>query len=135
MFIEDDSDLQRFTEPLSASTFTTATSSQFTTTPKNGKIDVYHMIVKDLLGSLRVDMESDIPPESPYSCIGTLPSVNTEASHQAFVMARNLIVVPPKRKNSGAGLLGTTPSKSSTKPEQEMLIKVTKVGLLSRRGM
>lgn len=137
MFIEDDSDLQRFTDPisaLSASTFATATSSQFGAPAKKGKVDVYHMIVKDSLGSLRVDMEFEVPPESPYSCIGTSTSLDTEASHRAFITARNLIVIPPKRKTSAAGLLGSTPSKTITVPEQELLIKVTKVGLLSRRG-
>lgn len=92
------------------------------------------MIVNDLLGALRVEMETDIPPQSPYSCIGTIQSLDTEASHQAFVTARNLVVIPPKRKNSAAGLLGSTPSKTSTAPELETLLKVTKIGLLSRRG-
>ena len=92
------------------------------------------MIVRDQLSNLRIDMESDIPAESPYSCLGTRPLLDTDVLHRSFVQARNLIIVPPKRKTSAAGLLGTTPSKSASVPEQEVVLKVTKVGLLSRRG-
>jgi hypothetical protein len=92
------------------------------------------MIVRDQLSALRVDMEGDVPAESPYSCLGTRPILDTDILHRAFVHARNLTIVPPKRKTSAAGLLGTTPSKSSSVLEQEVVLKVTKVGLLSRRG-
>lgn len=135
VFIEDESDLSRLSEPPhSASTFTTITSSQLTPGPKNGKIDVYHLIVSDMLQSLRVDMEHEIPADSPFSCLGTRPLLDTDIMHQAFIQARSMVIVPPKRKNSAAGLLGTTPSKEKHVPDQETILKVTKVGLLSRRG-
>jgi len=92
------------------------------------------MIVRDQLSALRVEIEGEIPAESPFSFIGTRSLLDTEFLHRAFVQARNLIIVPPKRKTSAAGLLGTTPNKSSNMPEHEVVLKVTKVGLLSRRG-
>lgn len=93
------------------------------------------MIVNDLMGTLRVDMESDISPDNPFSCLGTRENLNTSEMHRAFAEARDLTVVPPKRKSSAASFLGTTPSKGRDgASEREMVLKVTKVGLLSRRG-
>lgn len=136
VFIEDEAELSRVSEPpSSATTITTVTSSQLTPGPKNGKIDVYHMIVGDLLQSLRLNLEHEIPAESPFSCLGTRPLLDTDILHQAFVQARSMVIVPPKRKNSAAALLGSTPSREKHTPENETILKVTKVGLLSRRGM
>ena len=92
------------------------------------------MIVLDLLGSLRVDMEMDIPVDSPFSCLGTRPFLNTDELHRAFIHARNLPIVPPRRKNSAAALLGSTPGRSTPQVETHLILKVTKVGLLSRKG-
>lgn len=150
MFIEDDAELTQISNdpngtlslasatPTGSFSIASSTASAFPATPKantaNGRVDVYSLIIRNSLDSLRVDMAVDIPAESPFSTLGTKAMLDTDGLHKAFVSAKNLPIVPPKRKNSAAGLLGSTPSRGSSIPEPEIILKVTRVGLLSRKG-
>ena len=140
VFFEDDSDLAMDGEPLSAytgaSVATSAPSTGFSAphSAKTGKIDVYHMIVRDLLDSLRVHMEKDIPADTPFSCLGTRPFIDTDVLHRAFVEAKDILIAPPRRKSSTGGLLGTTPSKAASASVTDIALKMTKFGTLWRRG-
>lgn len=101
---------------------------------RSGKIDVYHMIAGDLLGSLHLSIEETIPAQSPFSAFGTRPLLDIQNLHRAFTLAHTLqITAPPLRKNSAAGLLSSTPAKPTTS-EADLTLKVTKIGLLSRKG-
>lgn len=125
VFIEDDIS--------TASSLGLSMPSQ-TTGSKSAKIDVYDMIARGLLGTLRIDVEQSIPSESPFSCVGSRPNLDLDSLHRAFTQDPYLLqIVPPaKRKNSAAGLLSTTPSKASA-PEPDVILRITKVGLLSRK--
>lgn len=137
VFIEDDADLHRTSEyeaVLPTAGRATATFGGPVASTKGGKIDVYHMIVGNHLGSLRVDVERHIPSESPFSASGTLPRLDLDSLHDAFTRAHTLqISPPPRKKTSAAGLLSATSSRAAT-IESDVTLKVTKVGLLSRKG-
>ena len=93
------------------------------------------MIVKGLLGSLRIDVEDHIPTKSPFSCLGTRPTLDMAAVHRNFSLANTLLVTAPTpRRSSAAGLISATLPKP-TSPDADMTLKVVKVGLLSRKGV
>ncbi|OCF33689.1 hypothetical protein I316_04763 [Kwoniella heveanensis BCC8398] len=168
VFIEDDSDLRRSSGyESSSSTFGPSTPTFSGPLQINGppnpptgkaKTDVYHMIVRGLLGSLRVDVEHQIPAETPFSTFGTRPFMDMERCCRAFANAHSLII-PSTATGHGAGsALGigitnerhlrkvpgklTTPARRHTVSEHrheeqhhesETVLRVTKVGLLSRK--
>jgi hypothetical protein len=104
--------------------------------PRSGKIDVYDLIVGGQLGSLRVDVERYIPADSPFSCMGTRPFLDVDRLQSKFANAHPLEFVKsrPRRKSSvplagmGGGAMTPTPKEEIT------TLKVTKVGLISRKG-
>ncbi|WVF68224.1 hypothetical protein IAT40_002989 [Kwoniella sp. CBS 6097] len=165
VFIEDDSDLKRSSGyESSSSTFGPSTPTFSGSLHMNGppnppagksKIDVYHMIVRGLLGSLRVDVEHQIPAETPFSTFGTRPFLDMERCCRAFANAHSLII-PSGATGHGPSFGSTherhlrkvpgkltTPARRHTvsehrhDPEQhhdsESVLRVTKVGLLSRK--
>jgi hypothetical protein len=87
------------------------------------------MIVRGLIGSLRVNVERTIPAESPFSCLGTRPILDMDGLHRSFTQAHTLQISAPRarRKSSISG--------ADRKGESEMVLKVTKVGLVSRKGV
>ena len=123
--------LENFT-PSSAGP-STPTGSMVMQTPRSSKFDVYQAISLDSLDSTRIDVEGLVPPESPFCYLGTRQSLDIDHLHSSFTRAFLLPVVPPKRKSSSASFIGGTPSKSMTK-DTDMVLRVTKVGLLSRKG-
>ncbi len=137
MFIEDDADLQ----PKPRSVATPAINGRSTPTfagaivpHKSGKIDVYHMIVDSLLGTLRAGVKEQVSAESPFSTNGTRPILDIDGLQKAFTQANILqISTPPRRRNSAAGLLSSMPVKAAP-PQADMTLKITKAGLLSRKG-
>ncbi|WVQ95629.1 hypothetical protein IAU59_002727 [Kwoniella sp. CBS 9459] len=174
VFIEDDSDLKRSSGyESSSSTFGPSTPTFSGPLHMNGppnppagkaKIDVYHMIVRGLLGSLRVDVERHIPAETPFSTFGTRPFLDMERCCRAFANAHSLVIpsIPANHSNGGGAGTGselglgqgterhlrkvpgklTTPARRHTVSEHrhedqtnetEMVLRVTKVGLLSRK--
>lgn len=105
--------------------------------PKSSKLDVYNMIINDHLATLRVDIHQQIPLESPFSCLGSRSNLNIEAMHRAFTAAHVLQVTLPggRRKSSATALPGKLANSTGRgAPPHEVTLKVTKVGLLSRRG-
>ncbi|ORY20870.1 hypothetical protein BCR39DRAFT_554628 [Naematelia encephala] len=135
VFIEDDADLKRASNAEAATPSTarssTPTFSGTVLPPKSGKIDVYHMLVRGLLGSLRVDVEQHIPAETPFSGQGTRPRLDIDGLHRAFTYVHTMHVTPPRPKVPSK--LASTSARISSASEGEMTLKVTKVGLLSRR--
>jgi len=98
-------------------------------------MDVYRLIVNDLLGPLRAEVQQQIPARSPFSGLGTRPILNVDDLHRAFANAHSIqITAPPRRKNSAAGLLSSTPAKP-TSAASDKTLRVTKAGLLSRKGL
>jgi hypothetical protein len=148
VFIDDDTDVngQRSLAPetpaLTGTVFTSSTSSSLAAPPKNNKVDVYHLIVRGITGTLRVDVQSRIPSESPYSCLGTRPFLDPSELHRSFANAHTLQIVAPKpRRKSSATLMEPTRPRGSSigasgapAPDSDLTLKVTKVGLLSRKG-
>lgn len=86
------------------------------------RIDVYSLIASDGLAALRVDVELYIPPTSPFSCLGTKTAL--EQVHERFLSAGILRIdaSPTKKKVRRKG------------GDEETVIRVTKAGLLHRRG-
>nr|XP_019051084.1 hypothetical protein I302_01532 [Kwoniella bestiolae CBS 10118]OCF30014.1 hypothetical protein I302_01532 [Kwoniella bestiolae CBS 10118] len=152
VFIEDDTDLKRSSGyESSSSTFGPSTpnfnhialpSSVASTTPMpsgKAKIDVYHMIIRGLLGTLRVNVENQISVDNPFSYLGTRPFLNLDQLCQAFANANNLIIpsyiAAPSMKVAGKL---TTPSRRNTvgardQKLEDLVLRVVKVGLLSRK--
>jgi hypothetical protein len=137
VFIEDDADLRGdldASSPLSTSPMPFSSSML---PPKSSKIDVYHMIVNNHLSSLRVNADAQIPPESPFSCLEANAEYDLNEVHRAFTTALSLQVNLPggRRKSSATALPGKrsiTPARGA--PQIDITMKVTKVGLLSRKG-
>ena len=97
-----------------------------TTTVQLGgqKTDVYSLIANDGLAALRVDVEHHIPPTSPFSCLGTGGALQPDQLHERFLSA-------------GILRIDASPSKKKVRRkggDEETVIRVTKVGLLHRRG-
>ena len=105
---------------------------------------------KNLLGTLRVDVESYIPLRNPYSYQGTAGSWNEAELRRSFARAdviqvdatdaRRMSAQPFFSMNVGPGpISGTFPSYALFDREGGALsdlssLKVTKVGLLNRKG-
>ncbi|KAI8995538.1 hypothetical protein BD414DRAFT_479821 [Trametes punicea] len=115
---------------------------------KNTRIDPYYLITRNLLGPLRVDVRSLIPPESPYFYQGTAGPWDEDELQRAFALASVVEVAAlenrylaspwfslsvtggpgPMFQSSLGSLPVLTPSAGGV-----WAIKVTKVGLVLRK--
>ena len=137
IFVEDDlipqsapaSSLGLDALPPSSAGPSTPSSSILQTPRSSSKVDVYQLIATDGLDPLRVDIERHVPIDNPFSCLGTRPFLDIDSVHGAFANAPFLPVIPVKRRSSTASLIGGP----STSSESETILRVTKVGLLSRK--
>lgn len=105
-----------------------------------GRVDVYDMIASNTIMTLRANVEGLIPPDSPFSCMGTMSFLDCDRLQRKFADAHPLQYVKsrPRRKSSVTmpalpGSLGAADGKSTPKEELQTL-KVTKVGLITRKG-
>lgn len=106
-----------------------------------GKIDVYDMIVSGQLSTLRVNVESMVPAESPFSCMGTRPFLDVDSLQRRFADAHPLKFVKNRlrRKQSltsfGSRPASTEPGKAPGHGASDDLqtLNITKVGLISRK--
>lgn len=105
-----------------------------------GKVDVYDMIAGGTVMTLRDNVESLIPPDSPFSCMGTQAYLDVDRLQRSFADAHPLSFVKsrPRRKSSVTsalpGSLGDKTPVKSTPKEEIQTLKITKVGLISRKG-
>ena len=95
--------------------------------PRSGKVDVYHMIVNHLLHTLRLHVDRQIPLETPFSTLGL---DDIDSLHQQFAKATMIQVTLPGKRKTSTGILSSTPTRGA--PAQEVMLKITKVGTLSR---
>lgn len=126
VFIDDDEEAA-----LAAAGMAPASSSR---PSQSGKIDVYDLIVGGQLGSLRVDVERYIPPESPFSCMGTRQFLDVDRLQKAFANAHPLQFVKSRPRRKSLTLTGVVERPTTPVPKEEIAtIKITKVGLLGRK--
>jgi len=126
VFIEDDADLRP--TPVNPTDNQSALSTPGSMgPPKSGKVDVYHMIVNQLLHTLRLHVDRQIPLDSPFSTLGF---DDLDALHQSFAKAIIIQVTLPGKRKTSTGILSSTPTRGA--PAQEVTLKITKVGSLSR---
>jgi len=85
------------------------------------------MIVNHLLHTLRLHVDRQIPLETPFSTLG--PD-DIDSLHQQFAKATMIQVTLPGKRKTSTGILSSTPTRGA--PAQEVMLKVTKVGTLSR---
>lgn len=110
-------------------------------------------LLQNLLGSLRVDVESHVPLRNPFSYQGTAGSWNEGELRRSFACADIIEVEtaenrrmstlpffslrvgggPAPMLNGYAGMPHVVPEPDSF-PTETALLKVTKVGLLRRKG-
>ncbi|KIR30883.1 ARF guanyl-nucleotide exchange factor [Cryptococcus deuterogattii LA55] len=142
VFIEDDSDLKGtsgYTTPLnfgpSTPTFSNFLNGSNPPSKASNKIDVYDLIVRDMLNHLRVDVGKEIPVENPFSCLGTRPILDFEGLSKTFASAHSLSIPLPQQKTARRNTLVTPGKRQAAKREKEpdMALRVTKVGLISRK--
>nr|XP_018259729.1 uncharacterized protein I303_07797 [Kwoniella dejecticola CBS 10117]OBR81887.1 hypothetical protein I303_07797 [Kwoniella dejecticola CBS 10117] len=139
VFIDDDTELKR-------SSGYESTSSTFGPASGKTKIDVYHMIVRGLLGTLRVypNLVDDerLLRNDPFSFHGTRPFLDLDSLCKAFASAHNLIIPSyitstPYSQRKVSGKL-TTPRRNTVGAKdldkaEDLILRVVKVGLLSRK--
>lgn len=110
------------------------------------KVDPYYLIVNDLLGPLRVDVERYIPLENPYTHEGTNGPWDEQELHCAFVKANHIEIDLPiiDRPSATFSLVSSdnpdAPASNfndfSNVPSSKGKIwnlKITKCGLLNRK--
>ncbi|WVR08533.1 hypothetical protein IAU60_005588 [Kwoniella sp. DSM 27419] len=151
IFVEDDTDLKRSSGYESTSSTFGPSTPTFagplggpTAPPPSSKtkIDVYHVIVRGLLDTLRVDVERQIPVNSPFSTFAVDSAVDMEWLCRAFANAHSLVIpasAMDRHKKAPAKL--TTPARRHTggehrlqaNQEQDSVLRVSKIGLLSRK--
>ncbi|TFK76945.1 hypothetical protein BDN72DRAFT_866770 [Pluteus cervinus] len=106
---------------------------------KGNKVDPYHLITNNLLGALRVDVESFVPLKDPLSVEGTTGAVDQALLQQAFARARSIEIAPQEtRANSFHSMSpGGIPSPILASPlpksREIFILKLTKVGVLDRK--
>ncbi|KZT40064.1 hypothetical protein SISSUDRAFT_983756 [Sistotremastrum suecicum HHB10207 ss-3] len=116
---------------------------------KANKIDPYYLITRNLLGSLRVDVDAHISPFDPYLPDGTLGPRNEVELRKAFARADVIEVSEPRRSsvpflgngstgssvavNTSATSLHSPVENTSQSNEETWTLKVTKCGLLNRK--
>ncbi|TYJ52719.1 hypothetical protein B9479_006687 [Cryptococcus floricola] len=142
VFIEDDAELEckRSGGAVTPSSFGPSTPNFSTllnaSNPSNKlKVDVYDLIVRDMLDPLRIDMSKEVPAESPFSCMGTRPFLDLNGLSQTFATAHNLLIPAPQLQRKGTGKMATPGKKQLGRAHSEgdMSLRVTKVGLISRK--
>ncbi|PWN54402.1 hypothetical protein IE53DRAFT_158089 [Violaceomyces palustris] len=104
------------------------------------KVDPYYLISQGRLGELRPDLYDLIPEDSPYSYTGTLASYEINRLTAAFAYAPSIEIVTSQRPSlpnvgSWAGPeYGSASTSISTPPAEDVvMLKVTKVGIVSRK--
>ncbi|KAF8167944.1 hypothetical protein B0H34DRAFT_683719 [Crassisporium funariophilum] len=131
---------------MSLSTPTSAMSTSTNATFKIGnKVDPYYLIVNNLLGPLRVDVETYIPLENPFTFEGTDGPWDEQDLHQAFVEA-NIIEINVPAMNRTSSIFTSSPSSAPGSPigdvnasdagqlgSETWSLKITKVGQLNRK--
>lgn len=132
VFIEDDNE---------ASLAAVGASTVANGPVRPGKVDVYDMIASGTVMTLRANVESLIPAESPFSCMGTRAFLDVDSLQRRFADAHPLSFVKsrPRRKSSVTmpSLPGSHPDKTPSRPvakEEIQTLKITKVGLITRKG-
>ncbi|KAG6878425.1 hypothetical protein C0993_007026 [Termitomyces sp. T159_Od127] len=151
IFIEDPLDFngQRGIDHQSSS-HSISTSMNLMTTPptpisKASKIDPYYLIANNLLGPLRVDVDTLIPRENPYSYEGTAGPWDEAQLQRSFAMANQIEVSaadagrasPFFSKGTIGGFAGPSGNDRMINPPisagEIWSLKLTKVGLLTRK--
>ena len=99
---------------------------------RNRRTDVYSMIGRNFLDDLRVDVESLIPVESPFSPSGTRLIPDFSTLHSIFLRAPTFRVPVPLGKHADSKPLNAIVSSGT---ENDLDVKTIKIGLLLRRGM
>jgi hypothetical protein len=131
VFIEDDADLSPPPAIVNGNGETVSAHSTPGSMgpPRSGKVDVYHIIIHQLLPTLRLDIDHQIPSESPFSTMAE-STYDTEFLHTAFAKATIIHVRLPGKRKTSTGILSSTPTRGA--PPIEVVLKITKVGVLSR---
>jgi hypothetical protein len=127
VFIEDDADLRPTPSTNGTETPSTISTPGSMGPPRSGKVDVYHMIVNQLLHTLRLHVDRQIPLETPFSTLGL---DDIDSLHQQFAKATMIQVTLPGKRKTSTGILSSTPTRGA--PAQEVMLKITRVGTLSR---
>ncbi|KIM48047.1 hypothetical protein M413DRAFT_219231 [Hebeloma cylindrosporum] len=123
---------------VTASTSVLPISNAVASFKMGNKIDPYYLIINNLLGPLRVDVQTHIPLENPFTFRGTAGSWDEQELHQAFVKA-NVIEVEMPAMNRVSPIFNINPSGSGTPatelhhPNETWSLKLTKVGVLNRK--
>jgi len=91
---------------------------------------------KNLLGPLRVDVQTHIPLENPFTYQGTAGSWDEQELHQAFVKA-DVIEVEMPAMNRVSPIFDInssgTPATEFPHPNETWSLRMTKVGVLNRK--
>jgi hypothetical protein len=127
VFVEDDADLRPTPSANGTETPSSISTPGSMGPPRSGKVDVYHMIVNQLLHTLRLHVDRQIPLESPFSTLGL---DDIDSLHQQFAKATMIQVTLPGKRKTSTGILSSTPTRGA--PAQEVMLKITRVGTLSR---
>ncbi|KZT74714.1 hypothetical protein DAEQUDRAFT_807047 [Daedalea quercina L-15889] len=108
---------------------------------KSSRIDPYYLITRDLLGDLHVDLNSMVPPESPYIYQGTGGPWDEEELLRAFTLAGAVAIATEGQHGStpffgvsvsgGPGSLQAPLAAGAT--YSTPYVRVTKIGLLQRK--
>ena len=91
---------------------------------------------KNLLGPLRVDVQTHIPLENPFTYQGTAGPWDEQELHQAFVKANVIEVeMPAMNRVSPMFNIGSSgiPATELLLPNETWNLKMTKVGVLNRK--
>ncbi|KAG6911839.1 hypothetical protein DXG01_000086 [Tephrocybe rancida] len=120
-----------------------------TASMRTTKVDPYYLITNNLLGPLRVDVETTIPRENPYSYDGTAGPWDEARLQQLFAKASRIEVstvtdlgrVSPFFTKGAVGGLASppgnngfiTPAPTSVQAADTWTLKLTKVGLVNRK--
>ncbi|KAF9270381.1 hypothetical protein L218DRAFT_888854 [Marasmius fiardii PR-910] len=116
----------------------------------NTKVDPYYLISNNLLGPLRVDVETHIPLDEPYSWEGTGGPWDERELLESFAQASVVEVGPdPSRTNTNpaffslsvgagppsplVGALGSSGSAERPRSSEVASLRVSKVGILNRK--
>ncbi|KAI0321717.1 hypothetical protein OF83DRAFT_1050859 [Amylostereum chailletii] len=114
---------------------------------RSNKVDPYYLITKNLLDPLRVNIETYVPLENPYSYRGSQGIWNEEELRGAFARAGVIEVSSEQRRLStpffalGVGGFSSPYPGLYAAPDhghpvnEDVSLKVTKVGLLHRRDV
>ncbi|KAI0033436.1 hypothetical protein K488DRAFT_47759, partial [Vararia minispora EC-137] len=114
---------------------------------KGNKVDPYYLITRNQLGPLRVNVETFVPLDDPFSIYGTKGAFQEEELRMAFARAGFVEVTAEPRRISSSLLALSVSGFSSPYPSiqdvpdphqnsvDDVVLKVTNVGLLRRRDI